>query len=378
MGEKRGIVTLARRLVKGGHMGKSLSGEELGKGITQRKDGIYQGSFVAKDGRRVALYSRNLDDVKRKLKERKEKNNACITLDKWFEVWLAVYEAHVRDSTKRTYEVQYGAVKEKLGKRDICEIKHIDIQNAINELKTVSHKTHVRALLFNMFKTAALSGIIEKNPVVGIKVLGNSVKNEKRVLSKEEVDLLLEYTKSTAYLRDITIVALGTGLRIGEILALRVEDLDFRKRLIQVRGTILYLPGEGSMRHDPKSVSSRREVPMIESVEQALRRRINLVEEGLIFQSANGTPLNDGNIRKQYRHFFEKIEEDHPDISYEGVTPHTFRHTFATNCIELGMTPKVLQKILGHGSLQITMDLYCHVRTNTLVSEMERCCSHVV
>lgn len=61
-----------------------------------------------------------------------------------------------------------------------------------------------------------------------------------------------------------------------------------------------------------------------------------------------------------------------PEQFFEHLTPHGLRHTFATNCIKNGMEPKTLQKILGHNSLQMTMDLYCHVRESTLTDEMER------
>ena len=57
---------------------------------------------------------------------------------------------------------------------------------------------------------------------------------------------------------------------------------------------------------------------------------------------------------------------------FEDFTPHTFRHTFATRAIENGMNPKTLQKILGHASLQMTMDLYCHVTDDTLYEEMQK------
>ena len=66
---------------------------------------------------------------------------------------------------------------------------------------------------------------------------------------------------------------------------------------------------------------------------------------------------------------FKRIQEENPD--YERFTPHCFRHTFATRAIERGMQPKALQRLLGHGSLQMTMDLYCHVTDDTLFEAMQ-------
>ena len=78
------------------------------------------------------------------------------------------------------------------------------------------------------------------------------------------------------------------------------------------------------------------------------------------------------NIKESINYIVDRINRENPDQFFEHLTPHGLRHTFATNCIENGMEPKTLQKILGHNSLQMTMNLYCHVREGTLTDEMER------
>ncbi len=78
------------------------------------------------------------------------------------------------------------------------------------------------------------------------------------------------------------------------------------------------------------------------------------------------------NVKDSINYIVARINRENPYQFFEPLTPHGLRHTFATNCIENGMEPKTLQKILGRNSLQMTMDLYCHVRESTLTDEMER------
>ena len=75
-------------------------------------------------------------------------------------------------------------------------------------------------------------------------------------------------------------------------------------------------------------------------------------------------------MRTAIRYIIAKINRENPNLNFKTFTPHGLRHTFATKAIAKGMRPKTLQKILGHNSLQMTMDLYCHVETDTLREEM--------
>ena len=94
--------------------------------------------------------------------------------------------------------------------------------------------------------------------------------------------------------------------------------------------------------------------------------------EQLVFCSKTNNPINEANIRGAIKYQVNKINKENPDLNFEPLTPHRLRHTFATKAIARGIRPKTLQKILGHNSLQMTMDLYCHVENCTLKEEMAR------
>lgn len=175
---------------------------------------------------------------------------------------------------------------------------------------------------------------------------------------------------------------------MGEIFGLTWNNIDFENRIIEVEKTLTYLPGDGKIAnygfHKPKTPAGYRKIPMTNKVYDILviqkERRANIAThfspregfEELVFTSKTNYPINASNIKDSINFIVARINRENPDFYFEYLTPHGLRHTFATNCIENGMEPKVLQKIMGHNSLQMTMDLYCHVREKTLKDEMEK------
>ena len=181
------------------------------------------------------------------------------------------------------------------------------------------------------------------------------------------------------------IVALGTGMRVGEILGLTWDCVDMEKDTILVNKTLCYLPGNGKALyefHQPKTKAGKRMIPMTVDVRDtfrelkirkdriAIRHNPRVGMEDLVFCSKTNNPVNEANIRSAIRYLVKKINGKYPELHFEPFTPHGLRHTFATKAIARGMRPKTLQKILGYNSLQMTMDLYCHVEEYTLKEEM--------
>ena len=377
---------------KEGKMGKSLKGKELGKGITQRKDGIYQARFTNRFGKRQTLYAGTVTEITKKLRDEQyndEKQinvvDSTMTLDEWYEKWISTCKKHCRDTTKRTYAVQYNRLRASLGWRKISKLNLVILQDAFNELETDKMRKDCKALLVDILNRAVEADLVVKNIAVGINpYIDNEEKEEKRILSDEEVQILLDTSKG-GQLYPFFVVALGTGMRMGEILGLTWDCVDFENGVIKVQKTLCYLPNNGVAIyefHSPKTRAGKRLIPMTKNVRDILleqkarkdkiakRHNPRAGMEELVFCSKTNNPINEANIRGAIRYLVDKINRENPELNFKPLTPHGLRHTFATKAIARGMRPKTLQKLLGHNSLQMTMDLYCHVEHNTLKEEM--------
>ena len=373
-------------------MGKSLSGKELGNGISQRKDGTYCARFMDRFGKRKSIYAKTCSEIRKKLREKQYEDEKQInvvetnmTLDEWFDEWLNTCKKNCRDTTKRTYAIQYNRLRGELGWRKITNLNLVIVQRAFNNLKSDASRADCKAILVDMLNRAVESDLIIKNVALSVNtVIDHDSRKEKRVLKPEEIELLYKASKD-GRLYPIFVIALNTGMRIGEIIGLTWDCVDFQNSMIYVTQTLCYTPNNGNAiyeLHPPKSTAGKRNIPMTKLVKETLMEQKTWKDnvndrfepqpgfEDLVFTSKTNHPLHTANIKDSINYLLKKINAENPEINFEHFTPHCLRHTFATNCIANGMKPKTLQKLLGHNSLQMTMDLYCHVLDDTLKEEL--------
>lgn len=385
-------------------MGKDLKGKELGHGICHRKNGRYDARFVDRFGKRQSISGKDLKDVKRRYNEALYENEKqinikqSIILDEWYSEWMNVYKFDViRENTKRYYNQIYKKhISPTLGKLNLTDIDQLTIKKLIKKLKQDGYgyetQNKVKVVLIDIFNKALTNEYIRKNPAKGISVKRDE-KKEVKVLSEEEQILFFDCAKGTFY-NNLFVVAVSTGMRIGELAALRWSDIDWETNVIKVTRTLVYQKYEGDEQksfhfENPKTATSKRNIPINHQCEMALKRQYmqkNVIAQkapksksvdkqyaDLLFTTKFDTPINSQIICEAIKKVVDEVNltRDYVD-EIEVFSPHCFRHTFATRCFESGIQPKTVQAYLGHASLQMTMDLYTSVMPKHMSNEMDK------
>ena len=374
-------------------MGKSLKGKELGKGISQRKDGLYQARFTNRFGTRQTIYEKTYSKITQKLRaemydDEKQTNviKKDVTLDEWYLIWLNTCKKNCRNSSKESYATHYKRIKEDLGWRKLVSLNLVNMQEAINKLKSDNERSNSKKVLVDMLNKAMDSDLITKNVAKQINtIITKDDKREKRVLTRNETEKFLAMADGRFYY-NLFVLALETGMRVGELCGLQWSDVDLKNKAIYVQHTLCYFSKDGKYSfemHDTKTSNGKRTIPLTSTAIMALKRqkaqKQKLIFEGkeaqegyenLVFVTKNNQPTQLFLVKDCIGTIIKNIQKE--DAGFKHFTPHTFRHTFATRAIENGMQPKTLQHILGHGTLKMTMDLYCHVTEDTLFTEMEK------
>lgn len=365
-------------------MGKDLKGKELGVGISQRKDGKYTARFVSKrTGKTVQKYFERLQECRNwyadaTFEDEHSTINALgnMTIDAWFEYWMEnIKDEEIRDGTKNTYNYLYKRIKPYIGKKILYEVRPMDIQIALNDMKKRLKPASIfttKALMNNFFESAFENELIKCNPVPKRTRTESHGKRE-NVLTRSDQCILLEASKKSKVYDQICFI-LQTGLRIGELSGLRFEDIDFESKVMHIQRSMNYLPEKGWYIGLPKTKSGTRDIPLTDCAIDILKKRmsmrnnrkvLNIQYANLVFLNNKGTPIYTTHYDRVLKGLCKK--SNIPRISIHGL-----RHTFATRCIEAGMNPKILQSIMGHSNINITMNLYVHSTGEVEKIEMDR------
>lgn len=372
-------------LKEGGKMGYDLKGRNLGKYLSQKKDGSYRLRYKTKKNQVIDKQAKTLKLIKLEL-EKLQKNdlldmsniNSKTTLDQWFDIWLNTIKVNLMQSSRNNTQTYYNRIKKDLGWRTLDKLSLVVIQDAFNKIPTEHSRKTTKITLVDCLNSAVEQGLIYKNPAKRIVVkLANSLDSKEdddvKYLTIQETRQLLEFCNEVDYhYLNLFEFTLQTGLRVGELCALEWSDVDFKRKRVYVNKSLAYVQQpDKKMKlelHPTKTKAGVRYVPLTAKAIESLNKQLILHEKVSnerktdlpnVFINKCGRLLNPfqlgDNLRKR---FLGRIREHYP--SFQNLSPHMLRHTFATRCIEAGMNPKALQKILGHERLETTMDLYVH------------------
>ena len=280
--------------------------------------------------------------------------------------WKPNATLRLRKSSMRIYSFNLdNHILPNMGESLLRDIRRSDIESCLSRLQqkgyAVSTLRSVRATISTVLEAAVSDRYIADNPAHGIRIREADSKPEPRYFRQPEVQRLLLKLEDPC--RTVVLVAVSTGLRIGEILALRWRRIDLLQNTIEVAET--YSRGEFG---PPKTRSSRRTIPISASLAAVFKRLRpqNCEQEQLVFATSKGTPLNPKNLyNRQLAPACDAIEL--PRVSW-----HSFRHTHARLLHDAGESLKTAQSLLGHSDLETTLGVYTHAIPDSQRRAVER------
>lgn len=357
-------------------MGKDLKGKEIGAGIVQQPNGTYFARFVDKFGKRRTKRSKKLQEVKQWLADatyidqHSDLDQATdMLVDAWFDYWIGIKKQTVRPNTVRNYSERYERnIKSVIGNKLLTDVKPIHCQKIFSDMADEGYKTttiyQTRIALYNMFEFARENDVLIANPCKkSLKSDMGKPSDKKEALTIDVQKKFLEAVVGYSYENQYRFV-LQTGLRTGELIGLRWSDIDFENRTMKIERTMEYRYKVGEWRvGPPKSKSGYRTIPLTDEAirilenQRSKNKSLKLVPiewKDIVFLCRNGTPVKNSTYDTGLFKYCDRV-------GIPRFSMHVLRHTFATRCIEGGMKPKTLQKILGHSNIGITMNLYVHI-----------------
>lgn len=355
-----------------------------GDNIYHRKDGLWEARYLKEIdiyGKKKygSVYSRSYTDAKRKrqdaldniLLNQKPVSLRSLTVNELVEEWLFINKARLKLSTYQRYCGYWNNhIKNAVGDLRLLYASPVVIRQYSTGLlkKGLSEQTSNSVLIF-LHSVMKYGHAQYRLPLPEFKYLRVEQK-EMRVLSLEEQRRLAEYLKKDMDIYKFgVLLTLYTGLRVGELCALRWSDV--QDNCIFVKQTIQRLQkedGKGTrlIIGAPKTRKSIRTVPLLSSLDGYIKHFKDAGEKQEYLLGTPWTPITEPRMM-QYK--FKKYMKE---LKIEGATIHSLRHTFATRAIEAGMDVKSLSELLGHSNIQTTLNRYVHSSLSHKKANMEK------
>lgn len=340
---------------------------------------------------RKSFYGKTRTEAIRKRDEYKSKMSLGIvdnkvTVSDWVDVCLRLYRTNVNPAYAKGDAVPYNRLKAALGRKLVSEVREADLQALLNTLEGTSSsniKKHYQAF-FRVFEKARTNRLIFVNPADGLDI-PDGTKGTHRALERWETDCILKnWQEHRCGLW--AMLMLLCGLRRGEMMALRWENIDMENKQLRVREVAVISSNKSTIEERAKSISGLRVIPICGPLWNALNTVPPEQRTGLVCTSAsgeqisgsafnrgwsgfnlamqrilNGEPVRQAGRRETLESKIAKAEEEGRQYIMFDVLAHDLRHTFATALYDAGVPVKAAQYYLGHADVRMTLDLYTHL-----------------
>ena len=379
-------------------MGKNLKGKECGKGISQRKDGLYCARFVDKCRKRHEKYFSSIPEARNWLDEARyaDKHDVFIpsdmTVDDWFNYWITNIVGDLAPNTRRNYKERYEHnIQPVIGRIKLSDVKPLHCKMVLNTMDMDYADSTIRQAYI---KSALMNDLIAKHPMNGVRYTKPvRAASDIKFLTVAEQEKFLETAKRSHNYYQYALI-LETGLRTGEMIGLTWDAIDWENKTLTVNKTLEYRHDRGYWRAGPpKTQQSYRTIPLtakayeilervsygkqfrkesetlsqvLEYIDRITGKTSRLVMRDLVFVNwRTGEPAKNSSYDT---HLYKLCDE----AEIKRFCMHALRHTYATRAIESGMQPKILQKLLGHASIKTTMDRYVHVTDESMLKAVQQ------
>lgn len=392
---------------------KDLKGRVLKEGENYRSDGRYSYRYTdQRTNKRVTVYAPDLPQLREKEKKiTKDLEDSILTdsaaknmtVNALFRRYMETRE--LSESTRVNYTSMWAnRVQDEIGNVKVVQLLPSHILMFYSKLAkdNYSHSTikFLHNMLYPALEMAVGDDIIRKNPAK--KALGDYGKApvEKKILTLNGQERFLKFVKASNVYNQyyaMLVIMLQTACRCGELIGLTWSDIDMKNKIVNINHQLVYKNyGNGCQLHisSPKTDSGNRCIPMRDSLYEAFKEqrkltmvlgRLSNVEiEGyrnFVFTAKTGRPLMPSAVNNVLynivgafnREETENAEREHrkADLLPE-ISAHCLRHTGCTRMAESGMDIKVLQYIMGHANIDVTMKVYNHITDNRVEKEIQK------
>ena len=348
----------------------------------QRKDGLFE-SIRTINGKRVAFRGKTCREVDRKILEYNDKQELGRKFPEIADEWEREHEKEVSESTRRVYSFAVKRLKAAF-QGLASEVRPLDVKRYIAAFERegrAANSVQIELAVCKMiFAHAVLSGDIDVSPAAEVKrSRGLPAKKREALTEEQEAAVKAAGIAQEACWWLFGYLLLYTGMRRGEALALSYSDIDRKAGVIHVNKKLSYAAGQfPKLEANLKSKNGLRDIPLLPPLAAALPKN----RVGLVFPGEDGGFMRASEIQRNWRAYCRDIGLNEIQRTDDGklvetfpITPHCFRHSFATICYEAGLDPRQAAGILGD-TPEVLESVYTHLRDNRKRTAADLLLSH--